>query len=1021
MSSIRTPKLFRLFFLVVGFLTLGVGLFAQQAPVVDEFLLSVPSVLPGGTVDLTVNAHDPDCPDVCTTGCGQTIRADLTLWSADGGNYLSFDNGVTGSPYTASALWEAPLVEGVYTLTISLSDSGTWMCGNRQTMSDSRTILVTSDPNLPPEITSLTASPATILINQTSALTCSASDPDGDPVTYTWFTDRGTIQGSGSSVVFSAPDFPGIVTITCRVTDDSGAFSERSVLLPVISLQAEQTLKPGLVTPLRVALDDSGYAFVADPRNGGIAVIQTTSSTLARRILVPGITSVDFDWDGHLLIASTSGARILDRNGALIRSLLPPGGLIVATDVAVDPVLQHHVVLYGRAGKVVVFDSTGSVLTTFGSIGDGTGQFKGATGLAVDSMGRILVGDRGHGKVHIFDATGTYAASIGDLGGGLGEFIQVEDVAADGNDAIFVTDSFQSRMQIFQPDGTPREVIGQYGDSLGQFKTPTGIGISETLGRVVVASLNTGSLQMFTMPGAIHPPGNTPPTEPVPVSPADGALIPRGSTVLLSVANSYDIDYQSLLYEFELYEVKNGALNLLQAWQVPEGQPATSVNASTWVSKAGSYVWRARAWDSFSYSTWCGYQTFQIDNGAVNHPPETPLPMSPAEGSETDSLVPVLSVQNAIDGDGDPLTYTFEVVLHDGEGFQTVSLSPAVSEGSGTTAWQVPAGGLALSQEVFWRARAFDGFEFSAWCPYTAFMTPPLPVPSSGEYGNLTGGDTTRPYSVYYELGPADQDTTLYFQVYDVTADGEVELEVNGTSLHTVSSQVANEWSFTISLTIPADELNPSSVNRLTFLHAGTDGWGIRALGLTGEPVPQMMAVPYNTVVDLSWSPDTGLDPGTEIRIFRSLSVSGPFVEIGTYNPSKALVRDMGLLNDQTYYYRAVYVDAIGTEGEPSAVVSAKPVSNNGPTPITDLKVTKVGDDVILTWTPVTSIPAIDRYEVYRDVLGFWTPDTSAFTNLLVTVDPFTGEAVDPGSVLISGEEWYEVIPLDTGGRRATQ
>ena len=47
-------------------------------------------------------------------------------------------------------------------------------------------MLVTTTTNEPPVIESLTASPAQLFPGGTSELACVASDPDGDPVTYSW-------------------------------------------------------------------------------------------------------------------------------------------------------------------------------------------------------------------------------------------------------------------------------------------------------------------------------------------------------------------------------------------------------------------------------------------------------------------------------------------------------------------------------------------------------------------------------------------------------------------------------------------------------------------------------------------------------------------------------------------------------------------------------------------------------------------------------------------------------------------
>ena len=105
---------------------------ANQAPIVDTLAASATRVLPEGAITVTVDAHDPDCPNVCTSGCGKRIRADRTDWRATGGTFPSEDPGTSGSPYHASAEWKAPLTEGTYTITVYLSDSGSFMCGGRR-------------------------------------------------------------------------------------------------------------------------------------------------------------------------------------------------------------------------------------------------------------------------------------------------------------------------------------------------------------------------------------------------------------------------------------------------------------------------------------------------------------------------------------------------------------------------------------------------------------------------------------------------------------------------------------------------------------------------------------------------------------------------------------------------------------------------------------------------------------------------------------------------------------------------
>jgi predicted small secreted protein len=115
--------------------------------------------------------------------------------------------------------------------------------------------------NNAPYITNLAANPTTIEINQTTTLTCTAYDSDGDTLTYTWNKDTteeeeedeeeedeppederilpsafkapGTISGSGKTVAWTAPDIPGTYEINCVVSDGRGGKDSKTVKITV--------------------------------------------------------------------------------------------------------------------------------------------------------------------------------------------------------------------------------------------------------------------------------------------------------------------------------------------------------------------------------------------------------------------------------------------------------------------------------------------------------------------------------------------------------------------------------------------------------------------------------------------------------------------------------------------------------------------------------------------------------------------------------------------------------------------
>ncbi len=477
---------------------------AAEAPVVDSLIASPATVAPGESVTLTVAAHDPDCPDVCVSGCGQYVRADLTRWEADGGTFTAEDDGVSASPYSATAEWQAPVAEATYTLTVFLSDSGSFFCGGRQSTSADVTVLVTTTTNEPPAIDSLAANPTQLFPGGTSALECAATDPDGDPVAYSWAADSGTVTpGAGGSAVFTAGD-PALAGVTCTATDPAGAFTEETVVVSVTGAVADSSLDSALASPQRLAVDAMGEVYVADRRGGGIAVLHLGSGELIYRLPVPGVSSVDVDWDGRLLVGTGAGAMVLDRAGEPVLAL----GSGQVSDVAADPVSRRWGVLYGRLGRALIYDETGAVQAELGT----AGELKSPRGLAATPAGEWVVGDTGNGLIRVFTASGSLVRSFGGgSGGGVGEFVQLDDVAVDGAGLIYASDSFQDWVQVWSSGGTLREVLGTYGEGRGQFQTAAGIAPAGVFGRLLAASLNGSRIEVFRT-------GDDPPPVPEPAA-----------------------------------------------------------------------------------------------------------------------------------------------------------------------------------------------------------------------------------------------------------------------------------------------------------------------------------------------------------------------------------------------------------------------------------------------------------------------------------------------------------------------
>ncbi|MCK5558937.1 MAG: fibronectin type III domain-containing protein [Thermoplasmata archaeon] len=84
---------------------------------------------------------------------------------------------------------------------------------------EERSFVVPIPSNQPPTISSLIVTPPSISPGGTATVTVLAYDPDGDELSYYYDTTGGTIEGSGSTVTYQAPQASGSYTITAQVSD----------------------------------------------------------------------------------------------------------------------------------------------------------------------------------------------------------------------------------------------------------------------------------------------------------------------------------------------------------------------------------------------------------------------------------------------------------------------------------------------------------------------------------------------------------------------------------------------------------------------------------------------------------------------------------------------------------------------------------------------------------------------------------------------------------------------------------
>jgi hypothetical protein len=94
--------------------------------------------------------------------------------------------------------------------------------------------------NNEPAIDSLEAEAEQVAPLDTTELVCTASDPDGDELSYIWSASGGQISGGGASATWTAPASEGSYNVTVKVIDGLGGEAIESVSITVMTNDAPE-------------------------------------------------------------------------------------------------------------------------------------------------------------------------------------------------------------------------------------------------------------------------------------------------------------------------------------------------------------------------------------------------------------------------------------------------------------------------------------------------------------------------------------------------------------------------------------------------------------------------------------------------------------------------------------------------------------------------------------------------------------------------------------------------------------
>lgn len=185
---------------------------------------------------------------------------------------------------------------------------------------------------------------------------------------------------------------------------------------------------------------------------------------------------------GTLLVADTHYHRVLeyDLEGEELRRICEDAGLELVRGIAVADDGTIFVADYGDAeDRIHRFDRAGRSLGTFGSRGDGPGQFLRPEGLTIGADGTVFVVDCGHHRVLRFRPDGELVGCFGQPGDEPGSFLYPFDIARGSHGTLYVVDYQGNRVQRFSSEGEFLGAVGGAGREPGRFATPRGVAVLE--------------------------------------------------------------------------------------------------------------------------------------------------------------------------------------------------------------------------------------------------------------------------------------------------------------------------------------------------------------------------------------------------------------------------------------------------------------------------------------------------------------------------------------------------------------
>ncbi|MFQ5865945.1 MAG: 6-bladed beta-propeller [bacterium] len=326
-------------------------------------------------------------------------------------------------------------------------------------------------------------------------------------------TRKAVNEGDPEDFVWPLPPDPPRIQFVKSVHSEMEIGRKRSLAQRIFEGIFGRAPLRALKKPLAVHTDQSGRVLVVDTGWRKVLIFDFQNKSLQilgnkgkGRLLNPlGVTTDDL---GRIYVTDAGGQRVMiyDANGKYLTAFGGQGVLVRPSGIAVNSKLGDGLppivyVVDTWAHQIKAFNSrTGNLLLTIGKSGkkpqngngliegtldqawnrgDGEGEFRFPTQIAIGPDGRLYVVDTLNFRVQIFTPNGKFVKTFGQVGNLPGNLYRPKGIGLDSEGHIYVSDAAFSNVQIFDRDGKLLLHFGSFGSGLADLRLPAGMYIDE--------------------------------------------------------------------------------------------------------------------------------------------------------------------------------------------------------------------------------------------------------------------------------------------------------------------------------------------------------------------------------------------------------------------------------------------------------------------------------------------------------------------------------------------------------------